>query len=149
MASADELRASVAAGRTVLAHAVTMAAERWETPGPDEADGPGWSPRQAAEHALQVELEFAKAICAAAGCNAPASPLDGAIALASADDALAALADISATIDPAVGPVRDDQLGDTAADGMMAGMAVRDMWAFAIWHLTGHASQIYGPMDNG
>ena len=146
MPTADELRASVAAGRTVLAHAVAMAAERWEAPGPDEADGAGWSPRQAAEHALQVELEFAKAICSAAGCDAPNSPLDGAIALASADDALAALAEISAAIDPAVGAVRDDQLADTAADGMMAGMAVRDMWAFAIWHLTGHASQIYGPM---
>ena len=148
MANADELRTAVAAGRTVLAHAITMAAERWEAPGPDEAAGPGWSPRQAAEHALQVELEFAKAICGAAGCDAPNSPLDGAVALASADDALAALAEISAVIDPAVGPVRDDQLGDTAADGMMDGIAVRDMWAFAIWHLAGHASQIYGPMDN-
>ena len=148
MANADELRTAVAAGRTVLAHAITMAAERWETPGPNEADGPGWSPRQAAEHALQVELEFAKAICAAAGRDAPNSPLDGALVLASADDALAALAEISAAIDPAVSPVRDDQLANTAADGMMAGMAVQDMWAFAIWHLAGHASQIYGPMDN-
>ena len=146
MPTADELRASVAAGRIVLAAAVTAAAERWETPGPDEEGGPGWSPRQATEHALQVELEFAKAICAACGYDAPNSPLDGKMSFASADDALAALAEISAAIDPAVGAVRDDQLADTAADGMMAGMAVRDMWAFAIWHLTGHASQVFGPM---
>ena len=148
MPTADELRTAVAAGRTVLAAAITMAAERWETPGPDEADGPGWSPRQAAEHALQVELEFAKAICAACGYDAPNSPLDGNLSLASADDALSALADIGAAIDPGVDQVRDDQLGESTDEGMISGVPVQGMLGLAIWHLTGHASQIFGPMDN-
>ena len=146
MPTADELRAAGAAGRTVLAAAVAAATDRWETPGPDEEGGPGWSPRQATEHALQVELEFAKAICSAAGLDALASPLDGAMSFASSDDALAALADVSAEIAAAVAPVRDDQLGDTLAEGMMAGMAVREIMGIQVWHLAGHASQVFGPM---
>ena len=146
MPTADELRASVAAGRIVLAAAVTAAAERWETPGPDEEGGPGWSPRQATEHALQVELEFAKAICAACGYDAPNSPLDGKMSFASADDALAALADVSAAVDAGVDLVRDDQLGASTDEGMISGVPVRDMLGLAIWHLTGHASQVFGPM---
>jgi hypothetical protein len=63
MATPDELRAELAAGRAALKEAVAGAKARWETP-LAESD---WSPRRAAEHAASADVYFASEVCGACG----------------------------------------------------------------------------------
>ena len=147
MPSADELRVNVAAARTVLRAAITTAADNWDTPKGATDDGEaGWSPRQAAEHAIPSELMFADAICAACGYDGPANPLDAEPSFASAADALAALDAVAAAADSKVSYVQDEELGkETAAFGFDA-VSVAWLMQMDVWHLADHAAQMISPM---
>jgi uncharacterized damage-inducible protein DinB len=58
MASADELRASIAEQRTALRAAIQAAGGKWtESPGGEE-----WSAKQIAEHAIGAEVYFANIV---------------------------------------------------------------------------------------
>ena len=147
MPTADELRASVAAARTVLRTAITAAADNWETPKGTADDGEaGWSPRQAAEHAIPSEMMFADAICAACGYDGPENPLPGEPSFASAADALAALDAVVAAADSKVDHVQDAELGkETAAFGFDA-VSVTWLMEMDVWHLADHSAQMISPM---
>ena len=147
MPTADELRASVAAARAVLRTAITAAADNWETPkGAADDSGPGWSPRQAAEHAVPSEMMFADAICAACGYDGPENPLGDAPSFASAADALAALDAVVAAADSKVEYVQDAELGkETAAFGFDA-VSVAWLMEMDVWHLADHSAQMISPM---
>ena len=147
MPTADELRASVAAARAVLRTAITASADNWETPkGAADDGGPGWSPRQAAEHAVPSEMMFADAICAACGYDGPENPLADAPSFASAADALAALDAVVAAADSRVDHVQDAELGkETAAFGFDA-VSVAWLMEMDVWHLADHSAQMINPM---
>ena len=147
MATADELRNSLAAAHTVLGAAITAAADKWETPQGTDADGsPGWSPRQVAEHVIAVEMPFAEAVCGACGREAPANPLADGAAFSTADEALVALAAVSTATNASLQLLQDSELGNTHSEGPLAGMPVADIIMLDVWHLVGHASQTFGPM---
>ena len=58
MASADELRAAIAAQRAVLRESIQAAAGKWtESPGGEE-----WSAKQIAEHAIRSDLYYANIV---------------------------------------------------------------------------------------
>ena len=147
MPTADELRASVAAARAVLRTAITAAADNWETPKGVADDGEaGWSPRQAAEHAVPSEMMFADAICAACGYDGPENPLGDAPSFASAAEALAALDAVTAAADSKVDYVQDAELGkETAAFGFDA-VSVAWLMEMDVWHLADHSAQMISPM---
>ena len=144
---ADELRANVAAARTVLRAAIATAADSWETPKGTAADGEaGWSPRQAAEHAIPSELMFTDAICAACGYDGPENPLDGEPSFASAADALAALDAVIAAADSKVDYVQDEELGKTTAAFGFEAVSVAWLMEMDVWHLADHSAQMISPM---
>ncbi len=146
MPTADELRASVAAARTVLRTAIIASADAWETPkGSGEDGGPGWSPRQVAEHAIPSEMMFANSICAACGYDGPENPLSS-TEFATAEDALAALDAVSAAADSKVKHVQDSELGNTHNEEPLAAFPVQGLMVMDVWHLSDHASQMLSPM---
>ena len=146
MPTADELRTSVAAARTVLRTAITASADNWETPKGTADDGEaGWSPRQVAEHVIPSELMFANGICAACGYDGPENPLSGA-SFASAADALAALDAVAAAADSKVNYVQDEELGKSAGGEGMAAVPVAGLMVMDMWHLADHAAQMITPM---
>ena len=146
MATADELRASVAAARTVLRTAIIASADAWETPkGSGEDGGPGWSPRQVAEHAIPSEMMFANSICAACGYDGPENPLSS-TEFATAEDALVALDAVSAAADSKVKHVQDSELGNTHNEEPLAAFPVQGLMVMDVWHLADHASQMLSPM---
>ena len=147
MPTADELRASVAAARTVLRTAIAASADNWETPKGTADDGEaGWSPRQAAEHAVPSEMMFADAICAACGYDGPENPLTGEPSFASAAEALTALEVVVAAADSKVNYVQDEELGkETAAFGFDA-VSVAWLMEMDVWHLADHSAQMISPM---
>ena len=146
MPTADELRTSVAAARTVLRTAIAASADNWETPKGAAEDGEaGWSPRQVAEHVIPSELMFANGICAACGYDGPENPLSG-TSFASAADALAALDAVAAAADSKVNYVQDEELGKAAGDEGMAAVPVAGLMVMDVWHLADHAAQMITPM---
>ena len=147
MATADELRASVAAARTVLRTAITAAADNWETPKGTADDGEaGWSPRQAAEHVIPSELMFTDAICAACGYDGPENPLTGEPSFATAADALAALDAVVAAADSKVDYVQDEELGKEAPAFGFEAVSVAWLMEMDVWHLADHSAQMITPM---
>ena len=147
MPTADELRASVAAARTVLRTAITASADNWDTPKGAADDGEaGWSPRQVAEHVIPSEIMFAGGICAACGYDGPENPLGGEASFASADEALAALDAVTAAADSKVNYVQDEELGKSAGGEGMAAVPVAGLMVMDIWHLADHAAQMITPM---
>ena len=147
MATADELRASVAAARTVLRTAITAAADNWETPKGTAADGEaGWSPRQAAEHVIPSELMFTSAICEACGYDGPENPLTGEPSFATAADALAALDAVIAAADSRVDYVQDEELGKEAPAFGFDAVSVAWLMEMDVWHLADHSAQMITPM---
>ena len=147
MPTADELRASVAAARTVLRTAITAAADNWETPKGTVADGEaGWSPRQAAEHVIPSELMFTDAICAACGYDGPENPLTGEPSFATAADALAALDAVVAAADSRVDYVQDEELGKEAPAFGFDAVSVAWLMEMDVWHLADHSAQMITPM---
>lgn len=146
MPTADELRTSVAAARTVLRTAITASADNWETPKGTADDGEaGWSPRQVAEHVIPSELMFANGICAACGYDGPENPLSD-TSFASAADALAALNAVAAAADSKVNYVQDEELGKSAGGEGMAAVPVAGLMVMDMWHLADHAAQMITPM---
>ena len=146
MPTADELRTSVAAARTVLRTAITASADNWETPKGTADDGEaGWSPRQVAEHVIPSELMFANGICAACGYDGPENPLSD-TSFASAADALAALDAVAAAADSKVNYVQDEELGKSAGGEGMAAVPVAGLMVMDVWHLADHAAQMITPM---
>ena len=147
MPTADELRASVAAARTVLRTAIAASADNWETPKGTADDGEaGWSPRQVAEHVIPSEIMFATGICAACGYDGPANPIDGEPSFATAADALAALDAVAAAADSKVNYVQDEELGKSAGGEGMAAVPVAGLMIMDVWHLADHSAQMITPM---
>ena len=147
MPTADELRASVAAARTVLRTAIAASADNWETPKGAAADGEaGWSPRQVAEHVIPSEIMFAGGICAACGYDGPANPIEGEASFATAADALAALDAVTAAAESKVNYVQDEELGKSAGGEGMAAVPVAGLMVMDVWHLADHAAQMITPM---
>ena len=147
MATADELRASVAAARTVLRTAIIASADAWETPkGSGEDGGPGWSPRQVAEHAIPSEMMFANSICAACGYDGPENPLSS-TEFATAEDALAALDAVSAARRLESQTRAGQRAGQhTQRGGRWPPSPSRGLMVMDVWHLADHASQMLSPM---
>ena len=89
MATPDELRANLAAGRAALKEAISAAKDRWET----SMAGGEWAPRRAAEHAASTDVYYASEVCAACGYPGldpwEASYADAEAALAGVDAAAA------------------------------------------------------------
>lgn len=148
MPTADELRASLAAGRTVLRTAIAASAEVWDTPKGknDEGDGPGWSPRQTAEHVIPAEIMLAGGVCAACGYDGPENPLgEGEPSFESADDALAALDAVAAAADAKIKHVQDEELGKSAGGEGLAALSAAALLTSNVWHLADHAAQMMRP----
>ena len=149
MSQTDELRAGIAGGRAALRVALRSAATAagWETARGTAADGEaGWSPRQVAEHAIPAEIMLAGKICAACGCEGPASPLAGS-AFATPAEALAALEAVGPVFDEAVSCLQDADLDNVAAPGAdgLDGMSVGTLLEACCWHLADHSAQIMNP----
>ncbi|MFN0147996.1 MAG: DinB family protein [Dehalococcoidia bacterium] len=66
MATPDELRTAIAAGREALRSAISAASAGWERVPAGEGEA-GWSARKTAEHAIPTEAFFTTAVCAACG----------------------------------------------------------------------------------
>ena len=159
MATVDELRAAIEAGRGVLAEAIESAAARWGeallAPEPEamsRAATPGepWSPRQAAEHAIGSEYYYTGMLADALQRErAAATPLS----LESADEALRALDEAAQSSDPALSsvamrdlpkpaPVRDRQIDYMRMRGVSASKTVEGLLQLYACHLEDHAQQI-------
>ena len=75
MPSLEELRNGIALARAELLEATDLAAEGWEQArGPESSGEEGWSPRQAAEHAIGADAGFARAVAYAVGTEPPPRP---------------------------------------------------------------------------
>ena len=136
MASAEELRTSISAGQAALREAIAGAGEVWEQ-APEGGEGEdSWSPRQAAEHVIGSEVLFVGAI---AGAIDQAKPERAELALASTEEALAALTaavEVSARVYAAV---TDDDLAKEAGGG---NSTVESMMGIHAGHGADHAQQI-------
>ena len=145
MPTADELRAGIDGGRAALRIAIQTTADNWETPkGTGDDGGPGWSPRQVAEHVIPSEMMFANGVCAACGYDGPDNPLSS-TEFATADDALAALDAIAEAANSKIKYVQDEELGKSQGGEGMAAVPVAGLMAMNTWHLADHAAQISRP----
>lgn len=138
MASAEELRAAITASQEALRQAIADAGAAWEqSPGGEE-----WSPRQAAEHALAAELHFASEMAKALSRGAPERRE---FSLASADAALAELADVGTATGHVFAQIGDGDL-ETAVPFMenIPGMSddVAGAMNLVAYHHNDHAGQI-------
>ena len=134
MATPDGTRADIAAAREEFRAALAGAAGGWdERPAGDE-----WTRREIAEHAIEVDFRFAdRAVRLAGGDRAERDDL----ALASADEALAAFAGSSAHSDAAWGRIGEEQLREELRPDMTAGRLLELVGS----HLREHARQLAAP----
>lgn len=138
MPSAEELRSGISESRLALRRAIEGAAPRWER----SPDAEQWSPRQTAEHALAAELHFARELAAV---TARGSVERREFDLASAADALAALAEVSAATAPAFDAVTDGDLAlavPLVADIDQFTGDVAGLMTLAAYHNNDHAQQV-------
>jgi hypothetical protein len=158
MATVDELRAAIEAGRGVLAEAIESAAAPWEesllAPEPAMSRGatPGepWSLRQVAEHAIGSEYYYT-GMLADALQREPAAAT--ALSLESAGEALRALDQAAQSSDAALSSVtkrdlpkpasvRDGQIDYMRMRGVSASKTVEGLLQLFACHLEDHAQQI-------
>ena len=134
MATADEIRGQIATSRTVLRGAIETAdVGSWEqTVAVDE-----WSPRQAAEHVIGAERRIAGGVAGAMLGKAPETPE---LALASPQDALAALESAVEDVNRVIRYVEDRDLtkkvGETST--------IQAKMELLATHANEHAAQISG-----
>ena len=138
MASLDELRRAITEARAELLTAAALAAATWEQArGPESSGEEGWSPRQAAEHAIGADTAFARAVADAVGL---APPPRQTIELATADAAASVSADVAKLADAVYGAVEPTHLEiATRFAGNVEGVL-----RVAAGHLQEHAKQIAG-----
>jgi hypothetical protein len=131
MPAPDELRAPIAQGRVKLEAAIRAAAQNWE----DQIPGEDWSAKTVAEHVIPAEAFFATAVCSA--CGYPGIAMERG-SYESAEDALAALATVSALSDGRLKHITPDDL-ENKHERMGS---VADILTVAAAHLEEHAAQI-------
>ena len=130
MATAKELRDTVAKNRAVLIAAIEAAAGKWEmSPG-----GDAWSPRQNAEHAVGSEVYYGKQAAAILGGNPPAAVETS---FESAAAAAEALAKVGAEVDKRFSWAEDRDLSKG-----QGGTTLESIFAEAASHLAEHAENI-------
>ena len=138
MASLDELRGAIREARAALLEAADPAAATWEQArGPESSGEEGWSPRQAAEHAISADTAFARAIADAVGLDAPPRPT---VELTTPDVAVTVSADVAKLADAVYEALESTHLEiETRFAGNVEGVL-----RFAAEHLQEHARQIAG-----
>jgi hypothetical protein len=134
MASAEELRTAIDSSREALRRAIEDAAGTWEQAPPGDEE---WSPRQAAEHVIGSELIFASLL---AGIVDSSAPERRQFALASADEALAALSEVAGASGGVFASVADADL-ETPAPYMDD---VAGVMRLVATHIDEHVQQIQG-----
>lgn len=134
MASADEIRASIAEGRAQLKAALDGAdASKWEQVGSGNEE---WSPRKIAEHAIGSEGYFARGVSAAMLGKEPAQQK---LELASPAEAMAALEAAVAECDKVYRYVEDRDLEKAVGDN---GATIGSMMGILASHAVEHANEI-------
>lgn len=134
MATADEIRGQIEASRTALRGALEAAdAGAWEQP----LAGDEWTPRQAAEHVIGTERYFAGRVADAMLGKAPERPE---LALASPQDALAALEAAVEDANRVIRYVEDRDLTKTAGEDS----SIQATLELMATHTAEHATQISG-----
>jgi hypothetical protein len=131
MASAEELRAKIAANQEALRQAIEAAGTKWEqSPGGDE-----WAPRKIAEHAIGSVSGYAGAVATAMQGRPPERPT---LELKSNADALKALEAATADMTRVVKYVEDHDLTKSQAGGPTIESSLNE----TAGHLAEHAQQI-------
>lgn len=130
MATAKEMRETIAKNRQELIAAIEAAAAKWDvSPG-----GDAWSPRKNAEHAVGAEAYYAKQAAAILGGNPPASVETD---FATPADAAAALAKAGAEADKRFSWAEDRDLSKAGG-----GKTLEGVLAEAAEHIAEHAANI-------
>ncbi len=146
MSHSDDLRAEISRARSGLRQAVEYVGSNWErarAPRPHEDEV--WSPRQAAEHALQSDLRLAIGVARAlqqprAEICAGDSHDAGGMWLPDVETALRALDGVALLTNTVYASVNDDDLARLATLESTIG----GVMTFAAWHLLDHARQVAG-----
>lgn len=134
MASADEIRTSIAEGRAQLKAALEGAdVSKWEQVGSGNDE---WSPRAIAEHAIGSEAYFARGVSAAMLGKEPAQPE---LALANPAEAMTALEAAVAEYDKVYRYVEDRDLEKAVGDN---GATIGSMMGILASHAAEHAAEI-------
>lgn len=138
MASLDELRRAIREARAELLRAADPAAATWDQPrGPESSGEEGWSPRQAAEHAISADTAFARAVADAVGLEPPPRPT---VVLPTLDVAVTVGADVAKLADGVYEALESTHLEmETRFAGNVEGVL-----RLAAEHLKEHARQIAG-----
>ncbi len=140
MASADELRATIASGRDKLREAINGASGKWEM-GVEDGDEANWGSRKVAEHCIGSETYFSKMIADVMLSKAPES---GDASFETPADAITGLEALTASTDKIIRYVEDRDLAKTAPmpDGTPFSKDIEGVLAIMGWHLDNHANQI-------
>jgi len=139
MANPNDLRADLVEARADLQTAFHAAHQTWDrAPATGQAEE-AWSPRQAAEHVIGIEVYFTLKIAVACG----AAAIDGpAISCASPADAAAALTRVSALCDRTLRHVSEGDLGKTYQNSQGQSRTVEQALTVMASHAREHANQI-------
>ena len=111
MATPDELRADIARARDELRGVLRNVAKDWEKQ-PESGEGEdAWSARQAAEHVVRAEVNYARIVNRTCGREGPEHPWpDAPPTLATPEDALRALDQAATIADSAFALLTDEDL---------------------------------------
>jgi len=133
MASADEIRGRIDAGREALKAALGAAdASKWEQVG---AGNDEWSPRQIAEHAIGAERGIAGGVAGAMMGKAPERPE---LALTSPAEAMTALEAAVADVNKVIRYVEDRDLEKKVGESS----TIQGMMEILASHAADHANEI-------
>lgn len=136
MPTPDELRGSLAQGRDAFRAALDAVHDRWEVRPEGAAEGEdAWSPRQVAEHAIPLVVQFASAVCTS--CGYPGLEV-ARVPYATAQEAIAAFEVAAAQADGRLKYVTEK---DLAMPHERMGN-VEAIMALSARHLSDHAAQL-------
>ena len=136
MASADELRQSIATNRQTLRDAIEAAADKWEV-----GDDDNWAPRKVAEHCIGAEMTFAGMVAGAIQSKAPES---SELSFVSAADAATGLDAAAEASDKVLRYIEDRDLAKPAPlpNGIPFEKNIEGVLKLTAYHLNDHADQI-------
>lgn len=136
MATPDELRAAIAAGRVVFRSALESAGTKWEKKPTTVPEGEEpWTPREVVEHVAYAEIRIAAGICVMAGYPGKEAEKPSYPALA---DAIKGVDEAAAWSDGRLKYVTAEDL----VKGNDRGMTVQGMMEILAKHFHDHAAQI-------
>jgi hypothetical protein len=139
MANPNDLRGDLVEARADLQAAFHAAHQAWDR-APSAGQGEeAWSPRQAAEHVIGVEVYFTSNIAVACGAPAIETPV---VNCATPADAAAALTRVSALCDRTLRHISETDLSKTYQNNRGESRTVEQALTTMASHAREHAQQI-------